>query len=139
MLEERLLIDPIVSAVPLIRLTAETFQSILDAADERSLEIAGSKLAKKIYPLINELYDASEEPLSLKEFVIRVLAGYAHWFQVEGSSSPTHRGITFSHPHGLKWSIFVKSYILSANDAVSKDKITIEIADQFVRIDFSPL
>lgn len=48
------------------------------------------------------------------------------------------RWMTLRHSFGLKWSTFIDSYVRTAYSTISKEKIGIEIADQFIRIDFRP-
>ncbi len=95
-------------------------------------------MAKKNFPFVCELYRNRKHSLTFREFVTKVLGKHSGWFYVEDDDDGTQRWMFLRHPFGRKWSLFVKSYTLSAHSAISKDKIDIEIADQFIRIDFSP-
>ncbi len=136
-LEDRLIIDPIIPALPQIRLSAETFQSILNAANVDALEMAGSEIAQRNFPLIRELYEASGRIMDFTGFITEVLGSYGHWFYVEGDATASRARLMLRHSYGMNWSIFVKSYLLSAHSTVSKEKIRIEVAAQFIRVDFS--
>ena len=50
-LEDRLSIDPIIPALPQIRLSSETFQSILSASNADALEMASSEVGQRNFPL----------------------------------------------------------------------------------------
>jgi hypothetical protein len=138
LLADRLLVDPLVRAFHGIGLSDETFQSILGSTDADAVEMAGSEMARKNFPLVCELYRTSGQILAFREFLIEILGKHAGWFHMEDDGDGTQRSMTLTHSFGRKWSIFVKSYILSAHSTISKDKMSIEIADQFIRIDFSP-
>ena len=135
-LADRLLIDALVRAFHKISLSDETFLSILGSADADAIEMAGSEMARKNFPMVCELYQRSGHPLAFREFLTQILGKHAGWFHAEDDGDGTQRWMTLTHPFGRKWSIFVKAYILSAYSTISKDKIKIEIADQFIRIDF---
>ena len=137
-LADRLLIDPLVRAFHKVSLSDETFLSILGSVDADAVEMAGSEMARKNFPLVCELYRNSGRPLAFREFLTKILGNHAGWFYVEDDGDGTRRLMTLRHPFGRKWSIFVKSYILSAYSTISKDRMKIEIVDQFIRIDFSP-
>jgi hypothetical protein len=137
-MQDRLLIDPLVRAFHEVKLNEEILRSILGGTDADTLQMAGSEMARKEFPLICELYRTSGHPLAFREFLTVILGEHYGWFSEEGDGDGNQRWMTLTHPFGRKWSIFVKSYILSAYGTISKDKIQIEIADQFIRIDFSP-
>ena len=136
LLADRLFIDPLVRTFHKISLSDETFLSILGSRDANALEIAGSEMARRNFPLVCELYQR-RQPLTFRQFLTQILDKHAGWFHVEEGDG-TQRWVTLMHPFGRMWSIFVRSYILSAYSIISKDKIKIEIADQFIRVDFSP-
>jgi hypothetical protein len=43
---------------------------------------------------------------------------------------------TSSTLHGMKWSLFLKSYLMSAYEAVSRDALQISIEDPYIRMEF---
>lgn len=138
-LEERLEIDPLIPAFRLIRLSSRVFQSILGTANTDALEAGAADTAQKNFPLIIELFAASGRNLDFREFIVDIMGKSCQWFEVEGNEIRNHRGITLRHSYGLKWSKYIKTYLLTAHSIISKDKIRIEITDQFIRVDFSPL
>ncbi len=137
-LKDRLMIDPLFPAFEELKLSGDTFRTILSAANADELEAVASEIAQKNAQLIHELYESNDRTLTSQEFITEILAKHSHWFHIEGSYESIHHSITLRHTFGLKWSIFVKSYILSAHSAFSNDKIKIEIADQFVRVEWTP-
>lgn len=137
-LTDRLFADPLVRAFREIRFIDEVFQTILGGTNTDTLEMAGSEMASKTFPLMGELCRSLKQPLTFREFLTEILGKHYGWFYVEDDGSGTEPSMTLRHPFGRKWSIFIKAYILTAYSTVSKDRIKIEIAEQFVRIDFSP-
>ena len=138
LLQDRLLIDPLVRAFHEVKFNEEILRSILGGTDADTLQMAGSEMARKEFPLICELYRTSKRPLAFRDFLTQVLGRHYGWFSEEGNGDGTQRWMTLRHSLSLKFSLFAKSYILSAYSTISKDKIQIETADQFIRIDFSP-
>lgn len=136
LLQDRLLIDPLIPAFQSMQMSSGVVQSILGASNADALEAAASDVAKKNFPLVRELFVAARRTLDFEEFVIEVLGKHSGWFYVEGYSQ-TGR-LVLRHSYGLKWSRYLKSFILSAYGTISRDKIEIEITDQVVKIDFRP-
>lgn len=135
-LTERLVVEPIARAFHRIELNDEVIQFILGGTNANTLELAGSEIARKQFPLIWELYRSIGNPLTFRAFLTEVLGKHMGWFSIEGIDYANPQSMTLRHYSGIKWSMFVKSYIQSAFELISKDKITIETGDQFVRIDF---
>jgi hypothetical protein len=136
-LEDRLALEPLIPAFHMIRTSSGVFHSILGTSNTDALETGASDTAQRNFPLILELYAASGRILDFREFIIDIMGKACYWFEVEGDDNGTHRGIRLRHTYGLKWSKYVKAYLLTAYSIISKDKIRIEITDQFIRIDFS--
>ncbi len=118
-------------------MSSNTFQTILNATNLDSLETGASDVAQKNFRLVHELYDSDGRSLTFREFVTEILANHSHWFYHEGGMVAGNRALMLRHPYGVRWSRFLKSYIVSAYGASSKNKINIEVEDQFIRIDFS--
>jgi hypothetical protein len=137
-LTDKLFADSLTRTFNEIKFIDEVFRSILGGTNTDTLEMAGSEMASKIFPLMSELYRTHTPPLSFRRFLTEVLGKHYGWFYVEDDGSETEPRMTLHHPFGLRWSVFIKAYILTAYSAISKDRIKIEIAERFVRIDFSP-
>jgi hypothetical protein len=136
LLEERLLVDPLIPAFHGMKLDSDTIESFLVSANVDVLEAALSEKAQRNFPLILKLYETAEIPLDFWRFIVDILGKYCQWFYVEGRDDVTHKWVMLRHSYGLKWSRCVKTFIVSAYGTSSKDKIKIEISDQWVRIDF---
>jgi hypothetical protein len=134
-LESRLLIDPLLPALPRISLSAETFQCLISTTDLDALEEAGADVAKRNFKLIQELFNANGYILTFRDYITEVLGKYSQWFYVEGGDAGGNRQLMLRHSYGPRWSIFVRSYLLSAYSTISKDKLDVEIGDQFIRIE----
>jgi hypothetical protein len=137
-LEGRLAIDPLFPAFDGLSLSSSILRSILGAANVDALETAASDAGHKDFPLIRELFAASDRPITLRMFVIDILGKCGRWFHVEGDASRTHRWTTLRHGCGLKWSKYIRAYILGAHGTISRDRLEIGVTDQVVRIEFPP-
>ena len=136
-LAERLNIDPLIPAFQEIRLTGVTFESILNATNIDALESAASDMAQKNFQMVRELYKSNGITLGFQEFVTDILGKYGRWFYLEGIVDWDHGWITLRHQYGLRWSRFLRAYLISAYHIVSRNKLEAEINDQFVRINLS--
>lgn len=136
LVEDRLLIDPLIPAFHEVRLSSDAVQSFLVAANVDALEAASSEMAQRNFQLILKLYETNQIPLDFRRFVTDILGKYCRWFYVEGDN--TQQGITLRHTYGLKWSKFVRAYILAVYGTISKEKIRVEITDKLIRIEIPP-
>jgi hypothetical protein len=138
MLEERLFIDPLVPAFHGSILDSSTIDAFLMSGNVDVLEAVLSENAYRNVPLIFKLYETSEMPIDFWRYIVDILGNYCGWFYVEGNDAVAHKWIMLRHSYGLKWSRCLKSHIVGAYGAISKDKIQIEVSDQWIRIDFQP-
>ncbi len=132
-LAERLFADPLVKAFHRISFDDEAFRCVLGGTNSHSLEVTGFEIARKDFPVILELYRGRGYALTFRRFVIDVLGKYNGWFWVEGDGCSNL--VTLRHTFGLKWSMFLKSYVEGAYSTIAKDRIKIEVEDQFIRVD----
>jgi len=135
-LQERLIIDPLIPAFPLVSLSAETLRLILSLVNEQSLADAGSELARRNCTFVRELYAANGVTLDLGKFLIDVLGKHANWFCVEGDFRGSSKRMILRHPYGPAWSTFLAAYIhnLSCMDLECVQEV--EEAAQFVKVLF---
>jgi len=103
LLADRLLVDPLIRTFQKISLSYETFMSVVSSADADAVEMAGSEMARKNFPLVCELYRRSGHPLAFGEFLTKILGKHGGWFRVEGDGDGTQRWMTLTHPFGGKW------------------------------------
>ena len=66
--------------------------------------------------------------------MIEVLDKEAHWFEVEGAEDRPER-LTLRHECGMKWSLFLKSYLTSAYELVSREKIKLTLNESYVSVE----
>ena len=135
-LEERVLVDPLIPAFHGMTLDSDIIESFLMSGKVDVLETALSEKAEKNVPLIFKLYESSDMPLDFWRYVVDILGKYCGWFYVEGNDATTHKWMMLRHSYGMKWSRCLRSYLMSAYSTISKDKLKIEISDQWVRIEF---
>jgi len=131
----RLFIDPLIPTFRWISLDSETMSRLLAAANVDVLETAASELAQRNFPIIRQLYRASERPLEFREFCTILLAQLGGWFHVEGHANNVNK-LIFYHQYGLKWSRFLKPYLTTAYSTISKGKLDIEIDERFIQVNF---
>jgi hypothetical protein len=135
-LSRRLLIDPLVPKFHCISLDSDTMQSLLGASNVDVLETSASDLAQKNFPVVRRLYKTMNRPIGFIDFLTIVLSKSGQWFYIEGIDGNTNQELVLRHPYGIKWSRYLKSYLLSSYYTISKSRLKIEIDDQFVLINF---
>lgn len=135
-LGRRLKIDPLIPAIRGISLSQETFQSILGTTSPDGLEMLGSNLGKKNFSLVRGLFESNDRRLTFLEYLIDILDYEGMWFKVEGTPNEKAETITLRHEYSKKWSLFLKSYLASAYEVVSRDKLQIDVKDAFVIVRF---
>ena len=136
-LKWRVSIDPLIPTFDGIMFGRETFKSIIGIVDTDSLEIAGWELGKKHFVISRTLFESRGEELSFVRYISEVLDEHARWFRIEGGVSETSKKMTIHHNFGVKWSMFLKSYLSSAYEVVSGAKLFITTNDTFVKIKFA--
>jgi len=67
-------------------------------------------------------------------YLADVLDKQAHWFQIEGFNTKPER-LTLRHDCGLKWSLFLKSFLTGAYEVVSRDRLKISVTEAYVSVE----
>lgn len=134
-LERYLRADTLVQGFDYIGVGRETFLSMLGMTDANGLEIAGAERGKKAFALARELYESNGLELEFLDYLSDVLGNQARWFRVEGTYIRPER-VTLQHGYGLKWSGFLRSYLSSVYEAVSRNKLELLATDEYVSIRF---
>jgi hypothetical protein len=135
-LTRALMTDPLTPAFGRIELGVETFASILSTANPDSLEIDGFALGKKNYSLFREILESIGCQMTFIQFLVKMLAGAAEWFVVEGNVNDSSEQLTLRHKYGEKWSLFLKSYISGAYAVLSAGKLQIDVKGTILKIRF---
>ncbi|HEV2137854.1 MAG TPA: hypothetical protein VGR53_03365 [Nitrososphaerales archaeon] len=113
----------------------ETLVSILETIDSRRLEDAGHQCGKKNFALARELFGSNGINLDFFRFLTEILGEQARWFRAEGTLIKPER-ITLQHRLGPKWSGFLRTYLSSAYEITSQDKLTVAVGSDFVSVRF---
>jgi hypothetical protein len=136
--------DPLASMFKAnIILSESMFRDIIDACEAKGLGRTGTEMATSDFSKILEAYGKEGIPLNFEEIMDDILSRYFRMFRIEGRRS-SHKGnpvttVTLSHRRGLKWSIFLRSYLQCAYGMVSKEGgLEIDIDDEFVHLAFHP-
>jgi len=135
-LERFLTIDPIVQGFDYIGIGRETFASMLGMTNADGLEFVGAERGKKAYSLARELFESNDLKLSFPQYVSEILGEEARWFRTEGTFVKPER-ITLQHGYGTKWTEFLKAFLSSAHEVVSRNKLEVTTAEDYVTVRFS--
>jgi hypothetical protein len=134
LLSQRVKVDPLIRAFPFIVLSKRSFVPIVGLTNPDGLEMVGLDLGRKNFAFARELFESTGTELDFLQYTTEVLDGQAHWFETEGVNSKPER-MTLRHDYGIKWSLFVKSFLTGAYEVVSRDRMKLGIADTYVSIE----
>ncbi len=134
-LERHVLFDRILNHVNAIPLNGPLFTGMLDGVPVDQLEKMGKdlgpKLIKETFVFLGLSYDLE----NLIESYFRPLSAYSGWYRFFNvSGSGRGRKLLFEHPHGLKWSIFLKHYLAGIIKAATGTEVRITIEEALVII-----
>jgi hypothetical protein len=71
------------------------------------------------------------------EYLVEILGKEARWFEVGGAEVRPER-LTLKHECGMKWSLFLRSYLSSAFGVVSHEKPKMTLNDSYVSVRLPP-
>lgn len=127
--------DSLAQAFDYVVISKDTFMPILHMAHADGLERIGAERGKKAFALAKELFESNNLELDFARYLSDVLGEQAQWFRVEGNLIRPER-VTLQHGLGVKWSEFLRSYLSSAYEVVSRDKLELAITGDYVGIRF---
>ena len=133
-LQRRTRIDPLIPAFKGIILSDEILRAIISTSNADTLELSGFNLGKETFMLARELFRSHEMELTFTELLIDILDDQLRWFNVEGNLTEKSEGVTIRHAYGVKWSVFVKSFLIGAHTVVSKEILEVEAKSGILRI-----
>lgn len=134
-LERYLSVEPMIQGFDYVAVGKDTFASILGMSDANGLEITGAERGWKAFSLAKELFESVNIRLAFPQYLSEILGGQARWFRVEGMNVNPER-ITLQHSYGLKWSGFLKSYLSSAYELASRNKLELTVSSDYVGVRF---
>jgi hypothetical protein len=137
LLESRLRVDPIIEAFDVISLGRNTFMQIIGMANVDGLEMIAFNEGKRSFLMAKQLFESNDMGLNFFQYLTEILEG-AGWFRVEGALVKPEL-ITLYHGCGIRWSSFLKSFLSGAFEVVSREKLKIDITNEFVSIQFPKL
>lgn len=132
-LAKNLRTDPLLHAIDYICVGKETFTSLLESTDANALEMTGAERGKKSFSLSKDLFESNELDLSFPRYILEILGEQARWFRAEGATVRPER-MTLQHDYGTKWSGFLKAYLSSAYEVVSRNKLELSATTDYVHI-----
>jgi hypothetical protein len=101
--------------------------------DANGLDIIGSERGKRVFSLVREVFESTDVELDFPQYLSKVLGEEARWYRVEGALTKPER-ITLVHGYGPKWSVFLKAYLSSAYEIVSRNKLELSSANDYVSV-----
>lgn len=134
LLARRVKADPLIHAFPYVVLSRRVLTPILGSTNPDGLEMVGLDLGKKNFALAKELYESTGRELGFTEYLVEILSKEAQWFEVEGVEDKPEK-LSLRHECGVKWSLFLKSYLTSAYEVISREKIQMTISDAWITIE----
>jgi hypothetical protein len=130
-LERRVDAEPLIRAFPIVAISEGTMAAILEAADADRLELSGFDIGKRNFLLTRKLFESAGMNLVFSSYLTDVIGRQGNWVRVENSSVRSNQ-FTLLHHLGIKWSVFLTSYLAGAYQVTSKDKLQIEIGESFL-------
>jgi len=82
---------------------------------ERMGSVLGSELIKETFVFLGTEYDVD----GLITHYFEPISAFSNWYTFSVVGGATSRRLMFKHPHGPKWSAFLKAYITSIIKAAS--------------------
>ena len=134
LLAQRVRADPLMHALPYVVISRRALVPILGSTIADGLEMVGLDLGKRNFALARELYESTGRELGFAEYLVEILDKEAQWFKVEGIQDKPER-LTLHHECGMKWSLFLKAYLTSAYEVISRERIRMTINDAYVGIE----
>lgn len=132
---QRVRADLLIRAFPIVALSGQSLAQILSTSNPNLLDIAALELGRRNFGLVRELYASVGTDMDFARYLGEVLDKQARWFELEGVNVNPQR-ITLRHNYGMKWSLFLRSFLISAYEVVSDDKMKIGITDTFLSVEF---
>lgn len=137
LLARRVEADLLNDAIPYVLLSRRTLLHILGSTNQDELEMVGLELGSRNFAFARELYESAGRDLGFQEYLIEVLGKEAKWFEVEAGEGMLER-LTLRHECGIKWSLFLGSYLASAFGVVSHEKPMMILNDSYVGVQLPP-
>jgi hypothetical protein len=134
LMAQRVKADSLIRAFPYIILSRRTLQYILGSTNPDGLEIAGSKIGKRNFTLARDLYASLGRELTFPDYLREILDEDAHWFEVEGAEEKPEK-LMLRHESGMRWSMFLRSYLASAFEVVSYEKMKMILNESYVCVE----
>ena len=119
-----------------IAISKALFQQILAQTNLAGLEIVASEIAKANISFAFDLIGLEPKLSSLDWFMKMILQRWG-WFKIEPERSDTNHEMKLFHDYGMRWSLFLKSYLSSVIELVCKARPIITVSDKVVKIRLS--
>lgn len=130
--------DPLIPTFDGLMLSTEVFESILNGCNAHVLELRGLELGKKHVVMSRMLFEAVGKQLTFVKYVKEILSRRARWFRIEGEIDEASRELILIHKLGIRWSVFLKAFLMGAYESTPRMRLTVEITDTAVILRLNP-
>ncbi len=135
-LKKLLTMEPLFQYLGVVAMSQTLFQRIISQTNHEGIEILGSEVAEEEIPSVFELLGMGKSLSSLEDFMKGVLEPWG-WFKMETVRIDLHRReLKLFHNGGLKWSEFLRYYLMSASERITKQRPEISISNRVVVVKF---
>jgi hypothetical protein len=111
--------DTIAEKLSAVTINGLLFAGMLEDASTEHLEQLGKNLGPKLIKQTFAFLDLQHDIEGLIRFYFEPVSSFSGWYSFTVAGSGTNRRLMFQHPHGTKWSVFLKAYISSIIKASS--------------------
>ena len=135
-LRKLLTMEPLFQNIGVVTMSQTLFQRIIGQIDHEGIEILGSEVAEEEIPTVFESLGMNNSLSSFEDFMKVVLEPWG-WFKMETARIDLYQHeLKLFHNGGLKWSEFLKYYLVSAFEGITKRHPEISISSRVVVVKF---
>ncbi|SRR6266480_4141226 len=129
----RAAVDSLISPLGGIGVGTETLAMILGTADIDALELAGWELGERHFLRARAALAGLGEDLTFERYQEETLVE-SGWFRLAVNILAKSRELILDHDLSIKWSIFLRSYVSGAYRVISKEKLVVDVSENFIRV-----
>lgn len=136
LLQRMLKIEPLAQNIGGIALSESLFRELIAQTNITALELMAYEDARSNVSYLFELLELEHCAESVDWFMKEVLGSWG-WFRIRFNSKDGAYRVEMFHNFGLKWSLFLKSYMFGVYETILHQKPIITIREKVVILDFA--
>jgi len=105
--------DTIADQLSAVTINGSLFAGMLEDVPQAHLESMGRELGSRLIKQTFVFLDLQYDIEGLIQHYFEPVSTFSRWYSFTIAGSAPHRRLIFQHPHGAKWSAFLKAYICS--------------------------